>query len=45
MLFRSDIDARAATINPATGLPFGYTPFAVRLRTLQLGPRIAEFNT
>ncbi len=43
--FQLDIDARAAAINPATKLPFGYSPFAVRIRTLQLGPRIADFNT
>jgi outer membrane receptor protein involved in Fe transport len=43
--FQKDIDLRSVAINPATGKPFGYTPFAVRIRTLQLGPRIANFNT
>jgi len=43
--FEKSIDARALAINPATGKPFGYTPFAVRIRTLQLGPRIANFTT
>jgi outer membrane receptor protein involved in Fe transport len=37
--FQAQIDARAANINPATGLPYGYSPFQVVWRSAQLGAR------
>jgi outer membrane receptor protein involved in Fe transport len=43
--FQALIDARAAVINPGTGLPYGYSPFVVSWRSVAVGPRIATSNT
>lgn len=43
--FQHEIDLRATTINPATGTPYGYTPFVVRWRSAQVGARLDTFTT
>jgi outer membrane receptor protein involved in Fe transport len=43
--FQGDIDARATTINPGTGLAYGYSPFVVRFRSNAVGARLATFTT
>ncbi len=43
--FQAQIDARAANINPATGLPYGYSNFQVVWRSAQLGARTSITTT
>jgi outer membrane receptor protein involved in Fe transport len=43
--FQAQIDARAANIDPATGLPYGYSPFQMVWRSAQLGARSSITTT